>query len=1104
MVEPNIMYEKEYYSLRHIIPETSPIPDGYINYDLLKSPQVAMMNLHGHQKFIENLFNPTTPYKRLLLYHGTGTGKTLIINAVAKTYIDYFKRMKQQPNIFIIGFTENIVIKDLMKYPELGYITRSEIEELNRLSTSNADNDIQRRRNLRASIRRRITDKAKGGYYKFYGYREFANHLFNITPKGVEAKITHSKIYDETDSNTGIGSIGSAGFSKRIDELIAKGHIELNRDLFDSLKYSLIACDEVHLTYNIKGKNSGGMSLKYMLDLLEKEDRSTAPRVLYGSATPLSGSPTEAVDLAELLVPLSSYNKLDYFVTVDPPKFKPDGVDRLGKLFDGYVSFLKDTTKDIYPTRIFDGVSIPGLPYLKFVECPMSNFQLNTLMDHKKHDPNFETLLSSESMSLYDIVFPNPDDSNKNIGLYNISDLESKINSAPDKWRQTAMIDMSPNTKTPSGQFLHSDNLGIYSTKYETLLESLIDLLDSHKPGKTIVYHYMVRGSGILLLYNMLLENGFIGATSAPISNTRCAVCGVIYKDHNKIKDHLYRPARVMLAYGELGNTLESNYNTFNSSDNINGYEYRILLASRVIHEGVDFKEIRYMYILSLPKDISTLIQLMGRAVRGYSHHRLPIDQRDVHISILVSTINADDKSKRETTLISPEVKNYQRKLALFLLIQEVEREMRRYAIDNFVNYTKMKDIADKASLEGLPYKPAIEFNESKVLPPSYISTFYNHGYAQTEIETLIIILKKLFAYQPIWTYKDLLSEVHDPKTMLGTIYDHTTFSESSFKIALAFLLDVTSVHLNDMTDLSYTSTLPYMNMGNSIRIVTYCDPYYILTGTDDIGAPILDYNQFMRSSDVEIYRSINVNLYVRSIVEQKEYNSFINGFMKTYEKFPELSIIQILPKYHYTLMSDIIMSSVGVNMNTTAPSDYKKVVKIMEPIYRELGILFTYDDFINTEVANSYGLSRSYKKPIGYRTGFVSYIYTNNTFVEIQSTLIQTVERKENDIVIGFMKIRDDTNMEFIMRQPIQQLVLYTDKRKINKGASCNTYSRAHRRALANKLKIELIQGPAMCEKIEMTLFKRELKARMGGNDSNRLRWFYLPMDIMPNLTLT
>ena len=1102
MVEPNIMYEKEYYSLRHIIPETSPIPDGYINYDLLKSPQVAMMNLHGHQKFIENLFNPTTPYKRLLLYHGTGTGKTLIINAVAKTYIDYFKRMKQQPNIFIIGFTENIVIKDLMKYPELGFITRSEIEELNRLSTSNVDVDIQKRRNLRASIRRRITDKAKGGYYKFYGYREFANHLFNITPKGVEAKITHSKIYDETS-----GDSTSNGFSKRIDELISKGYIEHNRDLLDSLKYSFIACDEVHLTYNVKGKNSGGMSIKYMLDLLEKEDSSTAPRVLYGSATPLSGSPAEAVDLAELLVPMSNYSKSDYFITVDPPKFKPDGISQLGKLFDGYVSFLKDTTKDIYPTRIFEGVSIPGLPYLKFIECPMSNFQLRTLMEHKKHDPNFETLLSSESMSLYDIVFPNPDaNTNSSIGLYNISDLENKINSASDKWKQTAQIDISSQTRTPSGQFLHMDNLGIYSTKYETLLESLIDLLDSRKPGKVIVYHYMVRGSGILLLYNMLLENGFIGATSAPVSNTRCAVCGVVYKDHGKIKDHLYRPARVMLAYGELGNALESNYTTFNSSDNIYGYEYRILLASRVIHEGVDFKEIRYMYVLSLPKDISTLIQLMGRAVRGYSHHRLPIDQRDVHISILVSTMGDGTDSNKAITA-SPEVKNYQRKLALFLLIQEVEREMRRYAVDNFINYTKMKDIADKASLEGLPYKPAIEFDESKMLAlnkatPNYISTFYNHGYAQAEIETLIILLKKLFAHQPIWTYDDLLDELRNPKTMLGTIYDHITFSEQSFKIALAFLLDVTSVHLNDMTDLSYTSILPYMNMGNSIRMVTYCDPYYILTGTDEIGAPILDYNQFMRSGDVEVYRSINVNLYVRSIVEQKEYSTFIDGFMKTYEKFPELSLIRVLPKYHYTLMSDIITSGAGVSSSS---NDYKKVVKIMEPIYKELGILFTYDDFVNQEAANSYGLSRTHKKPIGYRTGLVSYIYTNNTFIEIQSTLIKTTERKENDIVIGFMKIRDDTNMEFIMRQPIQQLVLYTDKRKINKGASCNTYSRAHRRVLANKLKIELVQGPAMCEKIEMTLFRRELKARMDGSSSKTgLRWFYLPMDIMPNLSLT
>ena len=37
--------------------------------------------------------------------------------------------------------------------------------------------------------------------------------------------------------------------------------------------------------------------------------------------------------------------------------------------------------------------------------------------------------------------------------------------------------------------------------------------------------------------------------------------------------------------------------NNFNNQNNIYGYQYRILIGSRVIHEGIDFNSVRFLFI---------------------------------------------------------------------------------------------------------------------------------------------------------------------------------------------------------------------------------------------------------------------------------------------------------------------------------------------------------------------------------------------------------------------------------------------------------------------------------------------------------------------------
>lgn len=1063
MVDINkIMTQKEFYSLRYVETADTPLPVGYIDYDYLQKNISNVLQLQGHQIFMKNLFSPHTNYKRLLLYHSTGTGKTLVILTIAQMYISYFKKMRQQPQVTIIGFTENIIVKELMKFPEFGYITKEEQEILETLRNSKLEKDQLRLRGLKSMIKRRITDKTRGGYYQFYGYQKFANDLITITPKGLQEKIVHNEIYENEET-----------FCQKIKDYTEKGFITINRQLIESLKYSFIACDEIHNVYNIKAKNNRGMAIQYALDTLERENPMTSPRVIFASATPLTGSPLEIVDVMNLLIPSLCIKRTDLFEKNG--KMKPDTLSKVGKLCTGYVSFLKDTNIKLYPKRITEGESLFNIPYLKFTSCPMSKLQQDTLSTIKDID-SIESLLSSGTYTLYDMVFPDPD--SDKVGLYNSGKINGAISMASPKWKDQVGIHIEGNYIT--GKFLEYQNIGKYSTKYKTLLDEIFDVLDNKDPGKMIIYHYYVGTSGVMLLKELLLMNGFLDATSSPLSTTRCSICGIINKDHGKVKDHQFKPSRVLIVYGDMGADLDRNLAMFNAKNNIYGYEYRALIGARVIHEGIDFNCVRYMYVLSLPRDISTLIQLYGRAIRSGSHKWLPSEYRTVTIRNLVSTF-------KNEKIISPEVLNYKRKMETYQQIQLIERELRRYAIDNFINYDKMQ-LPDKPTLDGLPYEPVFKFSKDRLKNEPDVTTFRAYGYGNEEVEVLIKYIKRLFMFRPVWTYKDLWTEVRYPSALYKTQYDHATFAEPNFQLALDFLINGTYVELMEELDTNYNVNVPYINMGNEIRRVIFQDPYFILTSVDELGMPVIDYDSFMRVDSTEVDTEISVSKYINESITEKNFSNYLEEYNEKYKSNPIMSLVKINQNFHYTICKH------------TVEGDIIKNIKELVDLYKDLNILLTGDDFLSKETADSYQIT-SKEKPIGFMAGDFSYIYAQKKWSKIPTSLFDVLVREENKDVIGYTK-QTSSDIDFKIRDSLTSATFksFKDKRKIQKGMVCGSMKSTRKNKIAKNLGINMgdKKNKDICTFILQKLLNNEYRDR---NKPKGLRYFYFFSDPTPKL---
>ncbi len=733
----DILTRKEFYQVRKGVQ----LPSSGNDINNLNSMKGEYLELRGHQLFVNNFQSPNTKYNRLLLKHQTGVGKTLSSIAIAHTFISVYKRIYENtllktgmnrkgrieadlntPSVFIIGFTKSIFIREILKYPEFGFISYEEHAELERLrkeAMSGMSTDVEKAKEFYSMLKRRITNKSKGGFYKFYGYQEFVNKLFysdtiNLTDL--------ENIAIKKMSTTKKG--GSPAAETKIDTLedliyhyMERGEIQVNTTLLKQFENSLLICDEIHNTYNSMMKNNYGVAIQYILDY------TPSLRALFLSATVAYHSPTEVIDLMNLLLPKDErLYKRDFFNS--KKEIKPDALERLGTLSRGYISFLQETNPEYYPEKEYAGsmhklkrpinigdIVVAEIPYLKFVGCEMSELHAAAYTEFLKSTDQLNAtspVLPTDAYSINDLVYPVPDAVEFRSGA-----VKNALLKASETWKKANGIELDV-TKSGaiivSGGWLKCNMIGKYCAKYVKILSGIFSsfekaISESNKEISTrgitddnttadilrknsikiMIYHPRVKMSGVMQIEVMLKQNGFIGATEEPTSKTICTFCGIMREKHTKnnltaktIPAHEYAPARLIMAHSDFDKTIMDSYiNTFNESSNAYGEYVKCLVGSKIIRQSYDIKCVQLFYIASLPVSIPELIQILGRIARMDSHKDLPFDKRKVIINMLLSTYN---ESTPQNTY--EEIK-YVEKMFEYKIIQNIEREFNKNAVDS-------------------------------------------------------------------------------------------------------------------------------------------------------------------------------------------------------------------------------------------------------------------------------------------------------------------------------------------------------------------------------------------------------------------------------------
>ena len=73
----------------------------------------VMFNLTNSQKFLKTFMSPHTPYNSLLVYHGTGVGKTCTSIAIAEQYIDELSKAGKKVIIILNQSIKENFIKNI-------------------------------------------------------------------------------------------------------------------------------------------------------------------------------------------------------------------------------------------------------------------------------------------------------------------------------------------------------------------------------------------------------------------------------------------------------------------------------------------------------------------------------------------------------------------------------------------------------------------------------------------------------------------------------------------------------------------------------------------------------------------------------------------------------------------------------------------------------------------------------------------------------------------------------------------------------------------------------------------------------------------------------
>ena len=733
------------------------------------------------QDFLRNYISINTPYNGILIFHGTGAGKTCAAVLITEGFKKIMKNFRKK--ILVLAgnrLIENFINTLFNMKRQINKKKKDDIVQCTGKEYELTDEDKyltteQKTRKIRNNILKN---------YKLMGYLKFANYV---------------KIKTNWD-----------GKLKNITDKVKK-------IIHDEFSNRIIVIDEVH---NIKSKAGTKETQKTVPPILEAVIKySENKRLIFLSATPMHDNPNEIIYLLNLLLLNDNreiINEKEIFEKNESGNeyLTDKGKKILEEKAKGYISFFKGSNPISFPVRINPEQNIiPKYKYdiagnkinenemIKYTEiypCYMSKYQYNcyqeTIKKYKDKIDNKSGGIMDDVTQISNIVYPTKRSFTYGLKGYTQSNdgngaFYKQIKKIPGtnktipifKYQSHVIENIDTKDEKP---FLDISQIGKYSTKLHNILKNVLTA-----KGPIFIYS-SYKAAGVLPIALMLEQNGFERYTiegesqllnypfnkkggggkseaisylnGLPISNKKC-------------KNH--KIAKYLLITGDTDISKISKdpthfTNIFNSASNKDGSEIKVIIGTKVISEGIDFKNIRQVHILEPWYNFSTNEQTIGRALRNCSHVSLPPEERNVEIYQYASLPYKKSKKKNRDTETIDE-KKYRFSEEKDRRIKDVEHVLKRVAVDCnlfknanifnknlYINVITASHRKLKINLNEKPYSRECDYkkecNYSCIWKPKkkfeINKDTYNIKYAKTDIDDSKKIIRYLFKIK--WVYK--------------------------------------------------------------------------------------------------------------------------------------------------------------------------------------------------------------------------------------------------------------------------------------------------------------------------------------------------------------
>lgn len=1046
--------KKEYYINRKDS-SNPPICD-----DSLISPE-----LQSQQKLIKNYINPDSPYQNLLVMWGTGVGKTLGAVSIAETFKPYIKNLIEkspqtsslnQPKIYIVSSNEarNNFIKELFSdFIHPPYITKTEREKLNTLFTNATTKESQLiYENYYKELLSRLTSSKKGGYYKFLGYTGFQNRTLGAKLRTDTKELLYTKE-------------GSLRRKKSFNQI-------------KNMDNSVLIIDEAH--------RIEGLDWAKAVELMIAKSKNL--RVILLTATPMIDLPSEIIQILNLLLPVDKkIKKSDIFEKNNPFAFKPGALSLIGHRSQGYVSYLRGINPYTFPKRINIGKILTkfGFKFTHLIQCPMSKLQYNTY-NKEITNKDSKAILMSGNRGVLDAVFPSPTSST--IGIFKNDDIDNLINQSQSYFNKYKIrVSKKDNTAIISGQILKLSNLINYSPKFVKATKNIIDSL-TPLSGPVLIYNEKIAGIGLLLFKQILLENGFdVYNFNQSIEwnqnnahpNTLCVLCKSLKKSKQHPSNHPYRPAKLVLLYGDT--SLQQRLkivSLINSPLNSQGTIIKAILGSRITSESIDFKRIREIHILNVQWNIPSIEQIIGRAVRHCSHQGLPKSQQVVSIFKYTSSLpppHQNNPSIEEKIYLSAEKKH--------LAIKKIERVLKENAIDCNLNHPenvfphefKENNNTPICDYQNCNYKCA----QSLPKNPSIDTSTYDLYYYHDEIKSIKKIIIALFSQDLFYTFEEIKNHVLKANKLFNTKY---------------IIIALNELIINKAT---------ILNPFNYPGTITYTHNYYIFQPIDNTNKHISLMDRIIPQPQ-RISETVSLSNYITTITKQpsKQKMDELSSVISKINDTPNpISVSIIIGKLPIKLQRELLESALAINFYQTPP--FPPYVQRVLTYFNDY--LLTQEKLQSHNYQSSESISSSISKnPQALSTKPVAHIFAKNpkciespsNFSFCSKDFTKTTKPlPENNIIIGLIDKNKENKLVFKLRDPIT--TYYLDRRKIPRGYVCSQVNdKSKLLNIAKKLKITTTTSTSNIETLCASI-----EAKLRENEAEKLdnkKWFYEYIELL------